>query len=110
MLRCSESVLLSTLLLPPHNPPPGAWWYYSLGHGQHVSIFTHRALELLAARFGLRLYSDGRMLHLFTRKPICRAAFALAARPKLAALADLALRRPSLLAADYRQLTGHSLV
>jgi 2-polyprenyl-3-methyl-5-hydroxy-6-metoxy-1,4-benzoquinol methylase len=106
MLRCSDSVLLSTLLLPTHNPRPGEWWYYSLDHGQHVSLYTRRSLGLLGARFGMRLLSDGRHIHLLTRRPITRAARAKAARPRLAALVDLALRRPSLIDADYRRVAG----
>lgn len=44
MFRRSDSVLFSTELLPDPPPAPGAWWYYSLESGQHVSLYTPRAL------------------------------------------------------------------
>ncbi|NTU82072.1 MAG: class I SAM-dependent methyltransferase [Chloroflexales bacterium] len=109
MLRLSGSVLLTTLLIPPDCPPPGSWWYYGLDHGQHISFYTRRALEQLAARFGLNLYSDGRFIHLLTPRRIAPWVFGLAVNSKAALLLDLLVRGRSLAPADYQRVTGRAL-
>ena len=110
MLRHSRSLLFSTLLLPPGNPVPGNWWYYALEHGQHVSIYTHRALATIAQVFGLRLYSNHSSLHLLTDKTIPPLVFKLIFRRKLSALANLFLekrqKKKSLLEEDFFKVSG----
>lgn len=106
MLRLSEHILFTTQLIPEHNPRPGFWWYYGLDHGQHVSLYTRRALELLARRHGLQLYTDGRFIHLMTAKQISPRAFALVTNSSVAALISLLFKRQSLVAADYQRVTG----
>jgi hypothetical protein len=69
MLALSRNLLFSTVLLPSPVPKPGAWWYYGLEHGQHVSFYAPRTLAHLAARYGLHLFTWGK-LHLLTEKPI----------------------------------------
>jgi hypothetical protein len=85
MLCCSRNILFSTLLLPAHNPAPGDWWYYALDHGQHISIYTYKALSIVAKKFGLHLYSNGSSLHLFTEKYIPPFLFNLIFRKKVSA-------------------------
>jgi hypothetical protein len=68
LLTYSDNLLLSTILLPAYRPRPGEWWYYALDTGQHISIYTKRSLKALAGRLNLRLYSNGRSIHLLTRK------------------------------------------
>jgi hypothetical protein len=110
MLRRSRSILFSTLLLPPSNPAPGDWWYYALEHGQHVSIYTYRALATIAQRFGLQLYSNHSSLHLLTEKAISPLLFKLIFRRKLSALANLYLekrqKKKSLLEDDFFKVSG----
>lgn len=109
MLRLSESVLFTTQLMPASCPPPGSWWYYGLDHGQHISLYTRRALEGLGERFGLNLYSDGQFIHLLTPRRLAPRAFALLVRPKVAALFDLLVRGQSLIPMDYQKVTGRPL-
>ena len=68
LLKISPNILLSTELLPPNNPKPNDWWYYVLHEGQHISIYTHHSLQILAERYNLNLYSNGSSLHLLTEK------------------------------------------
>jgi predicted O-linked N-acetylglucosamine transferase (SPINDLY family)/glycosyltransferase involved in cell wall biosynthesis len=68
ILQLSDSFLFSTELLPDSNPTPESWWYYAPHEGQHIAIFTERSLQLLAVEFGLNFYTNGRSLHLLTRK------------------------------------------
>jgi len=109
ILRFSNNILFSTQLMPPHNPKPDAWWYYGLDHGQHVALYTRKSLALIAQRFGLNLYSDGRQLHLFTEKRLPPIAFQIVARSKAALLLEVFFRRASLIPTDYRQVTGRDL-
>lgn len=109
MLRLSKNILFTTQLIPDENPRPGSWWYYGLDHGQHVSLYTRRSLEILAGRHELRLYSDGQFVHLMTPKRISPRAFALVTHYYVASLMSLLNRRPSLVASDYEKVTGKRL-
>jgi hypothetical protein len=110
VLQRSRSVLFSTLLLPPSNPVPGDWWYYAPEHGQHVAIYTRPALAMIARKFGLRFYTNGSSLHLFTDKTIHPLVFSMIFRRKLSALASLFLSRrqkkKSLLEEDFFKVSG----
>lgn len=66
IIRFSNNILFSTELLPENNPKPDEWWYYSLLEGQHVSLYTPKALSILAEELGLNFYSNGLNLHLLT--------------------------------------------
>jgi hypothetical protein len=67
LMRLTDTLLCSTVLLPDPVPRPGEWHYYGLDHGQHISLFTRRALELLASRCGARFVTNGVNLHILTR-------------------------------------------
>lgn len=109
MLAFSRSILLTTSLIPPSNPKPGDWWYYGLDHGQHTALYTARSLSALGREFGLNFATNGRDLHLLTDRKISPRRFRLAAHHRIAALLNLARRRPSLLSDDYQRLTGRAL-
>jgi hypothetical protein len=109
MLQFSRNILFSTELIPPRNPKPDDWWYYGLDHGQHVSFYTTRSLILLAEQFGLRLYSNGKSLHLLTEKKLPPFLFRKASIYRYAIVLSSFLKKKSLLADDYFKLTGKSL-
>ncbi|MEM9542561.1 MAG: methyltransferase domain-containing protein [Cyanobacteria bacterium P01_E01_bin.42] len=68
LLKISENILFSTEILPEDNPTPDRWYYYALDEGQHISLFTVSSLEIMAEKFNLNLYSNGKFLHLLTSK------------------------------------------
>ena len=109
----SSNLLFTTEILPEPPPPPDKWWYYCLWHGQHVTFYTVRALETMAARYKRHFFTDGSSLHAFTRKPIFRERFNLLFKSRLSGIATWWLRRkrslPSLLQRDFEQLTGMKL-
>ncbi len=70
MLKFSRTLVFSTTLLPTPLPAPETWQYYVLDYGQHVSLYSRRSLERLASRFGLRLLTNGRDLHMLTDRSI----------------------------------------
>ena len=57
-------VVFSTLLYGGESPD---WWYFT-DNGQHVAFYTRRGLELIGERYGYRLASNGRDLHLFSKE------------------------------------------
>jgi len=74
MFALAPNVLLTTECIPEHCPKPGQWWYYGMDHGQHISLFSRKSLEILAHRMGAQLYSR-RSIHLMTRKKLFNPSF-----------------------------------
>jgi hypothetical protein len=74
MLKFSDTIIFSTLL-HGQEVPSKDWWYYAFNHGQHISLFTAKSLELLAASKGLNFYTNGANLHMFTKKPYSNGKF-----------------------------------
>lgn len=109
MLAFSKNILFSTVIIPANTPKPDEWWYYGLDHGQHISFFTQKALLLIAERFSLNLYSDGKFLHLLTSKKIFPFMFKVICNNKVTTVINLLVRRKSLIAADYKKTNGKEL-
>jgi hypothetical protein len=101
MLEFAGSVLFTTELMPASRPRPGDWWYYVPQHGQHISIYTVKALESIASQFRLHLYSDGLRMHLLTDRKINGWWFGFVTNERRAAWIDLLRSRPSLLQTDF---------
>jgi hypothetical protein len=70
LIQYSHNILFTTEILPSSNPKPGEWWYYGIDHGQHISFYTLKSLQILAESKGLKLFSNSRNYHLLTRKRI----------------------------------------
>ncbi|WP_374824726.1 glycosyltransferase [Aerosakkonema sp. BLCC-F183] len=102
LLKYSTNILFSTELLPANNPKPQEWLYYSLLEGQHISIYTHQALSIVAAKLGLQIYSNGASIHLLTKKNIPPILF-----ENLAFCDPPQLTRKSLTQTDYFQALGY---
>ncbi len=71
----TSCLCFSTTLRPEPVPQPADWWYYGLDHGQHVSFYSRRSLEILARDFGFHLATNDSDFHVFTREPISARAF-----------------------------------
>jgi cephalosporin hydroxylase/glycosyltransferase involved in cell wall biosynthesis/SAM-dependent methyltransferase len=91
LLKTSRNILFSTELLPESNPKPDEWWYYVLHEGQHVSLYTAKALSIIAAKFNLNFYSNGSSLHLLTEKELPDDLFQQLAKGELAAVNKVSL-------------------
>ncbi len=109
LMGLSGSILLTTDLLPEPAPNPHQWWYYGLEHGQHVSFYTRKSLEVLAEKKGLRFYSNGSTVHLFTERKLPASLFFLLARHRTASLIAPFLGNTSLLDDDFSALSGSKL-
>lgn len=71
ILSLSNSILLSTTLIPADEiPDPHTWGYYGFHHGQHIAFYSKKALERLAKKYNLHLYTNNSNIHLITHKKI----------------------------------------
>ena len=77
MLSISSNIFFSTLLFDGSKIPSSNWFYYGFEHGQHLSFYSLRTLKFLADKYKLYLYSNGKNLHLFSKKRINRWLFSL---------------------------------
>lgn len=75
MLNKSESILFSTELFEGGVPKPKNWTYYGFGHGQHISFYSIKTLRYIAKKYNLRLNTNGRTIHLLTKKIIPNVVF-----------------------------------
>ena len=69
MLDITRNIIFTTEILPNPIPKPQEWWYYGLNHGQHISFYSKKTLEFIAAKYNLK-YANLGSLHLFTEKKI----------------------------------------
>lgn len=76
MLEITDTIIFSTVLVH-ETAPQTNWWYYGFDHGQHISLYSLKSLETLAASFGLNLYSNKSSFHILTRKNIGKFNFRL---------------------------------
>src|ERR1043166_3073640 len=102
MLKLSPTIFFSTLILPDPAPAIGSWWYYVLAHGQHIAFYTVRSLEVLAEKHNLKLCTNGQSLHLLSRAKISKFRFRVATTSPFVRLANVFLRKSSLLLEDCR--------
>jgi hypothetical protein len=109
MLTLSRSILFTTELIPPGCPKPDEWWYYGPEHGQHVSFYTKRSLEVIAARYDLHLASNGKSMHLLSDRKVSPVLFYLLARYRAAAMLNPLLSGRSLLPDDFAAVSSREL-
>jgi predicted O-linked N-acetylglucosamine transferase (SPINDLY family)/glycosyltransferase involved in cell wall biosynthesis len=98
IFKFSRNILFSTKLLPANNPKPSEWWYYALDEGQHISIYTSKALSIIAEKFNLNFYSNGDSLHIFSVNEIQPQLF-----QSLSSYKEPELKKTSLLQQDYEK-------
>ena len=69
IFKFSKNVIFSTELIPKVLPLPNQWWYYGTEHGQHISIYSEKALRIIANKHQVNFYSLGN-LHFFSENKI----------------------------------------
>ena len=77
ILKLSDLILFSTELMPLELPSPEKWWYFCLEHGQHISIFSFESLEYIGKRNNFNLISNGKGLHIFSKRALSAKIFLL---------------------------------
>lgn len=106
MAGLSRNILFTTQLLPDPPPNPGQWWYYGQEHGQHISFFDRKTLQVMADKLNLHYATNGHNLHLFSSRPVSATTFKILTYDPVVALLGLVLRRSSLLPRDFKLSRG----
>ena len=101
MSQC-DNLICTTDLLPDPAPKPQDWWYYSLTTGQHISFYTHKAMNIIADKFGKHYYRCGG-IHIFSERALSRRKAAFACRYHW--IVNRVCKRRSLLSEDYEAVT-----
>lgn len=104
MLEFSDNLLFSTYIIPDNNPKPNEWWYYATDHGQHVSLYSKKSLEILAMKFNKNLYTNGKNIHLITDKKLSSILFKMLTMPIISNYFSPLFRKKSLLDSDYKKV------
>jgi Methyltransferase domain len=104
LLQWSDALLFSTELVPQGMSTLEGWHFAGFEHGQHVSFFSRESLQRVADGLGVRFVSNGRSLHLFTRRSVSLAWFRLLTSHKASAVLRPLWRRPSLILADRQHM------
>ena len=109
LFALSDTIICTTELLPQPTPKAIDWWYYATETGQHISFYTRKSLQVVAAKFNKHLYAKHGII-IFSKKDIPSKKINLTFNhPKLAHwILDLH-DKESLLGEDYYQLTGKRL-
>lgn len=94
--------LISTEPVPDPTPQPHEWWYYVLDGGQHISLWSKRALQSVASHYGRQLTSY-RGLHLFSKSKVNSFLVNHILRDRSSRVLDQFRRRQSLLQSDFQR-------
>ena len=107
MLSFSSNILFSTLLLSPTPKPVDNWWYYGLEHGQHISFYTKKSIQVIAEKFNFKTYYISKNLHFLGNKDINSLMLKIALHNKLLWISKVIRKHPkSLIDQDFNKLTG----
>ena len=75
MFEHSDNLLFSTEIVPNKINAVDDWWYFIPETGQHISLFTIKALEEIAVDLKKHFYTDGIGVHMFTTNPLPNCPF-----------------------------------
>ncbi len=114
MLERSRNILFTTMIAPSTLDASTQWWYLTPEHGQHISLYSVKSLQFIAAEFGLNLCTNGTTHHLFCERPFSSKEFATIVRDGTKARMLRRLRRRKLhsgsrLMSDFKAVTGWKL-
>lgn len=74
--KYKPKVLLFSTMLHNGNPPKD-WWYFVPEGGQHITLYTKKSLDILAKKMKMKLSTNGRNIHIFSKKKIPSLAMKL---------------------------------
>lgn len=103
MDQLADHWLISTLPTPDPMPMPGQWWYYALEGGQHVALWSKKALQHVADQYGRNLISSCKGLHLFSRGNVNMTIAKQILRGRFAGALDRFRRVKALTQQDYHK-------
>lgn len=77
----ADSIIFSTELVP--NKPLNSendWWYFAPEGGQHIAFYTKKSFQFIADKFNCHFYSNGKDLHILTKKKLAKNPLAFTQR------------------------------
>lgn len=95
--------LVTTELIPESTPTLSDWWYYMPETAQHISFYSRKSLQVLAARYDRRVITCGKGLHFFTKSNVSQKYIQWILRNRTSRWFDKWYKQRSLLEADYHQ-------
>lgn len=102
MLQSSDSIFFSTELVPDRKiTSVDDWWYFAPETGQHIALYSEKSLRVLAQNAGCNFYTNGRTLHLITRRKLPSQLFRLSIDTRIARFITKMGGRKSLLKNDF---------
>lgn len=105
MLEFSDSIFFSTELIPNIKiKHPDDWWYFAPEIGQHIALYSADSLKKIAEHFNCNFYTNGKTLHLITRRKINPLLFNLSIKGKISYAISKLFNQPSLLIDDFNYI------
>ncbi|QHS54722.1 class I SAM-dependent methyltransferase [Mucilaginibacter sp. 14171R-50] len=71
----SDNMLFTTELQPDAPSDLKNWPYIATETGQHIAFYNIPSLQYLAKLYGCNFYTNGKSVHLFTKKPLSEDPF-----------------------------------
>jgi hypothetical protein len=75
MLSIAPAIIFSTETFSAGIPSPGAWPYYYFSHGQHISLYSLKSLQVIAKEYHLHLLTNNKSFHVLLPENRSSAAF-----------------------------------
>lgn len=98
-----DNWIVSTMMVPDPAPKPDEWWYYVLDGGQHVALWSQRALQAAASQYGRQLITTRTGLHLFCQKNVNKWLAKRIIRNRISQVLDPFRKKKSLLQQDFQK-------
>ena len=71
LFQYTDTIIFSTEQIPSEPIRSSHdWWYISPEIGQHISFYSKESFEFIARKFSCDFYSDGKILHILTKKKL----------------------------------------
>jgi hypothetical protein len=84
MLSVAPAIIFSTETFSGSRPSPDTWQYYYFSHGQHISLYSLKSLQMLAQEYHLHLLTNKKSFHVLS--PINKSSLVFQALLKASVL------------------------
>ena len=86
MLSIAPAIIFSTETFPEGTPSPEKWQYYYFSHGQHISLYSLKSLQVLAQEYHLHLLTNKKSFHVLLPRNKSSIAFQVLLKASLLGL------------------------
>lgn len=75
MLSIAPAIIFSTEIFSGGTPSPDSWRYYYFSHGQHISLYSLKSLQVIAHEYNLHLLTNNKSFHVLSPEKHSSLAF-----------------------------------